>query len=80
MPVSHGDQLPLLDYCPANTHPLPGTARQRMMVGQAAGRVYRNALDSDLDLSLPGWQALVGIEVGAALFELLDACHILLDC
>lgn len=80
VPVSHGD---CSSYCvdiPFQSSPLPGTARQRMLTGQAAGAVYRAMLDSDLDLTLPGLQRLAGDQVGAALFTLLDACHVLLDC
>lgn len=37
-------------------------------------------LVSDLDLSLVGLQDLVGAPVGSALFTLIDACHLTLDC
>jgi hypothetical protein len=79
--VSHGD---VSSCCPdialPPQRPLPGTARQRMTVGIAAGGVYRAMLDSDLDITLEGLQLLTGATVGEALFRLLDACHVLLDC
>jgi hypothetical protein len=51
-----------------------------MTVGIAAGGVYRAMLDSDLNLTLEGLQELTDATVGEALFRLLDACHVLLDC
>jgi hypothetical protein len=51
-----------------------------MTVGIAAGGVYRAMLDSDLDITLEGLQLLTDVTVGEALFRLLDACHVLLDC
>lgn len=79
--MSHGD---FSSCCPdieiPYQRPLPGTARQRMTVGIAAGGVYRAMLDSDLNLTLEGLQELTDVTVGEALFRLLDACHVLLDC
>ena len=51
-----------------------------MAVGMAAGGLYHALLASDADLTLPGLQHWAGSDVGSKLFELLDACHVLLDC
>lgn len=78
--MSHGEQLcadPCQSVSPAV---LPGTARRRMAVGMAAGGLYHSMLASEHDLTLRGLQNWAGPEVGERLFELLDACHVLLDC
>lgn len=51
-----------------------------MAVGMAAGGLYHSMLASEHDLTLRGLQNWAGPEVGERLFELLDACHVLLDC
>lgn len=77
--MSHGDVAQPIDfYTPAR--PLPGTARARANVGMAAGRLYRVVLESDLDLSPDALTDCLGLPVGCALLNLLDACHIMLDC
>lgn len=78
--MSHGE-LSYADPCgSASPAALPGTARRRMAVGIAAGGLYHSLLASERDLSLPGLQDWAGPEVGEALFVLLDACHVLIDC
>lgn len=46
----------------------------------AAGELYWAMLSSDLDLTLEGLERLAGPQVGVALFGLMDACHVTIDC
>lgn len=79
--MKHGDSTQPIDlYGCGGGRPLPGTAQHRMRVGMAAGQLYRTALESDLDLTLPALQDCLGAPVGSALLNLLDACHVMLDC
>lgn len=78
--MSHGDYAdPIPAHIPCQ-QALPGTVQRRMHVGIAAGQLYRAMLDSPHDITLEGLQQLTGITVGEALFALMDACHVMLDC
>lgn len=48
-------------------------------VYSCAHALYVTALASDVDLSLQGLQMRLTPDFGLALFQLLDACHDLLD-
>lgn len=77
--MSHGDIPNTSHYQHPPPYRLSGT-RQRVSMHAAAGELYWAMLSSDLDLTLEGLERLAGPQVGVALFGLMDACHVTIDC
>lgn len=73
--MTHGD----LAGCPQVGSVIEVTKAGAAVYG-AAHLLYEAALASDVDLSLLGLQMRLTPPLGAALFELFDACHSMLDC
>ena len=76
--MTHGDLATAVERCAVPGEVIEVT-RHGFAVFDAARQLYEAALSSDLDLSLQALQMRLTPPLGAAVFQLLDACHDLLE-